>query len=75
MIAAAGELWFLFPFCLLSFGGLWIRLRRLRREGWGEARLIYEDLPAAVTDLGINELTYAGAEAQLRRTAAEDAGN
>jgi ABC-type bacteriocin/lantibiotic exporter with double-glycine peptidase domain len=60
MIAAAGEFWFLFPFYLLNFGGIWIWLRRLRREGWGEAKLIYEDLPAVVTDLGIKDLTYAG---------------
>jgi len=39
-------------------------------EDPGEAKLIYEDLPAVVTDLGIKELTYAGTEAQLRRTAA-----
>jgi len=70
MIAAAGRAWFLFPFYLPLFGGLYIWLRRLRREGWGEAKLIYEDLPAVVTDLGIKELTYAGTEAQLRRTAA-----
>jgi hypothetical protein len=75
MIAAAGRAWFLFPFYLPLFGGLYIWLRRLRREGWGEAKLIYEDLPAVVTDLGIKELTYAGTEAQLRRTAAGDAGH
>ena len=39
------------------------------REGWGEARLIYEDVPAVVTDLGIKEMTYATTQAQLRRAA------
>jgi hypothetical protein len=72
MIAAAGEFWFLFPFYLLNFGGIWIWMRRLRREGWGEAKLIYEDLPTAVTDLGIHQLTYAGTQAQLRRNAAQN---
>jgi hypothetical protein len=71
MIATSSQVWFLFPFYLLDFGGIWIWLRRMRREGWGEAKLYYEDLPAVVTDLGIKELTYAGTEAQLRRTAAE----
>jgi hypothetical protein len=59
-IAVASEVWFLFPVYLVNFAGIWIFLRRRRREGWGEARLIYDDLPAVVTDLGIKELTYAG---------------
>jgi hypothetical protein len=59
---------FLFPILLAIFGGLWIFLRIRRREGWGEAKLIYEDLPAVVADLGIKEITYAGTAAQLRRT-------
>ena len=75
MIAVASEVPFLFPVYLLNFGGIWIWLRRQRREGWGEARLLYEDLPAVVTDLGIKELTYAGTEAEFRRTAARDAGH
>src|ERR1035438_10794888 len=75
LIATASRVWFLFPFFLAGFGGIYIWMRRLRREGWGEAKLIYEDLPAVVTDLGIKELTYAGTEAQLRRTAAGDAGH
>ena len=75
MIAASSRVWFLFPFYLANFAALWIWLRRQRREGWGEAKLLYEDLPAVVTDLGIKELTYAGTEAQLRRTAAGNAGH
>jgi hypothetical protein len=70
VIATSSQVWFLFPFYLADIGGVYIWLRRNRREGWGEAKLLYEDLPA-VTDLGIKDLTYAGAEAQLRRTAAE----
>ena len=75
MIAASSRVWFLFPFYLANFAGIYIWVRRMRREGWGEAKLIYEDLPAVVTDLGIKELTYAGTEAQLRRTLAGDAGH
>lgn len=70
MIAAASAIPFLFPIYLLNFGGMYIFLRKQRREGWGEAKLLYEDLPAAVTDLGIKDLTYAGAGAQLAREAA-----
>ena len=29
-----------------------------RRDGWGEAKLLYEDLPEGVTDLGIHELSW-----------------
>src|ERR1035441_5866981 len=34
MIATASRVWFLFPFFLPSFGGIYIWLRRMRREGW-----------------------------------------
>jgi len=75
MVAAGSEVWFLFPIFLANFGGHWIWFRRLRKDGWGEAKLLYEDIPTVVTDLGIKELTYAGTEAQLRRAAAGDAGH
>jgi putative ABC transport system permease protein len=75
LIATASRVWFLFPVFLAGFGGIYIWFRWMRREGWGEAKLIYEDLPAVVTDLGIKEITYAGTGAQLRRTAAGDAGH
>ena len=68
VIATASQVWFVYPFYLLNFAAIYIWLRRQRREGWGEAKLIYEDLPAVVTDLGIKELTYAGTQAQRRRT-------
>ena len=68
VIVAAIQVSFLFPIFLAIFGGLWIFLRIRRREGWGEAKLIYEDLPAVVANLGIKEITYAGTAAQLRRT-------
>ena len=63
VIVVAIQVLFLFPFFLAIFGGLWIFLRIRRREGWGEAKLMYEDLPAVVADLGIREITYAGCSA------------
>jgi hypothetical protein len=57
VIVVAIEVSFLFPVFLVIFGGLWIFLRIRRREGWGEAKLMYEDLPAVVADLGIKEIT------------------
>ncbi len=69
MVAVAAEVWFLFSIYLLNFAGIWIWARKLRREGWGEARLIYEDVPDAVTNLGIKELTYIGTPVQFRQDA------
>ena len=69
-IAVGSQVLFLFPIYLALFAGLWIWLRVRRREGWGEAKLIYDDLPAVVTDLGIKEVTSTGTAARLGRTAA-----
>jgi len=60
---------------LANFGVIWFFARRRRRDGWGEARILYEDLPRVVYDLGIKEMTYAGTQAQLRRDTAGDAGH
>ena len=68
-IAVGSQVLFLFPIYLAMFGGLWIWLRQRRREGWGDAKLTYEDVPAVVTDLGIREVTSAGTAAQLRGAA------
>jgi len=55
-IAAAGRsailFWLFFPMLF----GLWFKLRAGRREGWGEAPLLYEDPGDAVIDLGITEM-------------------
>jgi len=69
VIVVAIQVLFLFPFFLAIFGGLWIFLRVRRREGWGEAKLMYEDLPAVVADLGIREITYAGCASRSERSA------
>ncbi|HUE00334.1 MAG TPA: hypothetical protein VMR62_12240 [Bryobacteraceae bacterium] len=58
MVAVGSEALVLFLFFLVYLGGMWIWLRRRRRDGWGESKLIYEDLPAVVTDSGIREITY-----------------
>jgi len=74
IIATAARFAPLFIMCLAGFAGAWLKARAIRREGWGQAKLLYED-SEALTSLGIKELTYGGVEAQLRRTAAGDAGH
>ncbi len=59
MIATSSVFAPLFPFYLVDFGAIWLWLRRQRREGWGEAKLIYEEVPAVVTDLGIKDISFA----------------
>ena len=72
IVAASSQVLFFFPIYLVNFVGHWIWLRRRRLEGWGEAKLLYEDLPATVASLGIHEVTYAGSQAQLGRIAARE---
>ncbi|MBI1786269.1 MAG: ABC transporter permease [Acidobacteria bacterium] len=72
IVAAMSQLLEVFLFFLAIFGALWLWLRRLRREGWGEARLIYEDRHGAVTDLGIKDLTYRGGGFQVQTPAAPE---
>jgi hypothetical protein len=43
------------------FGAACWKARSLRREGWGEARLMWEDTSAGFTDLGIHEMSYRDA--------------
>jgi len=69
VIAVGSQVLFLFPIYLALFGGLWTWLRRRRREGWGEAKLIYEETAAVVMELGIREVTGAGMTAEIRGTA------
>lgn len=40
------------------FASVWIWWRSLRREGWGEANLIYEDLEEVAPNLGIKDVSY-----------------
>ncbi len=53
MIAAAAEIPFLFPVYLVWFTFDYVWARKLRRDGWGESKLLYEDLPADSYDLGL----------------------
>jgi hypothetical protein len=75
MIATSSAFAPLFPIYLVNFGGIWIWMRRRRRDGWGEANLLYEDSSEDVADLGIKDITYAGTEVQLRRSVAGNAGH
>jgi hypothetical protein len=52
MIAAAAEIPILFPVYLIWFTVDYVWARKLRRDGWGESNLLYEDVPDAF-DLGL----------------------
>ncbi|MDR3699259.1 MAG: hypothetical protein P4L56_06455 [Candidatus Sulfopaludibacter sp.] len=52
MIAAAAEIPFLYPVYLVWFTFDYVWARKLRRDGWGESKLLYEDL-ADSYDLGL----------------------
>jgi hypothetical protein len=58
IIAAMSQLNESFLFFTLIFGVAWLWARRQRLEGWGEARLIYEDLAESVPQLGIGEMSH-----------------
>ena len=54
-VAQMPELFLIYGVC---FAGDWIWARKRRLEGWGESRLIYQDLFGEVTSLGIKDMTY-----------------
>ena len=58
IIAAVSQLTPLFFVLALIFGAAWLWARRQRLEGWGEARLIYEDSAETVPHLGIGEMRH-----------------
>jgi hypothetical protein len=72
MISVASLIWFLFPIYLLNFGGIWFWAHRMRRDGWGEGKLIFEDSTSLVTDIGVRDITYSGSTAQRKATADAD---
>ena len=51
----------LFIFFGPMFAAAWWKARSLRREGWGEAKLMWEDTSAGAVDLGIHEMSYRDA--------------
>jgi predicted permease len=59
-IAGASHMPVVFFLYAAPFVAAWLWARRRRREGWGEAKLIYEDPQEAVADLGIKDLAYHG---------------
>lgn len=50
-IASGAQFPPLFVIMFLMFGAGWLKARQLRREGWGEAGLLYEDTGSMLTDL------------------------
>jgi hypothetical protein len=53
VIATVSQMAALFASFAAAFTALWLWLRRERREGWGEAKLIYDEDPEALADLGL----------------------
>jgi hypothetical protein len=59
LIARAGaEFNALFLAYFPLFVAAWIAARRRRLQGWGDAPLLYEDLPTGMPNLGIRELNW-----------------
>jgi hypothetical protein len=58
IIAAMSQLTESFLIFAFIFGAAWLWARRQRLEGWGEAKLIYEDLAESVPQLGIGEMSH-----------------
>jgi hypothetical protein len=57
MCAMGAQYGGLFGFFGLLFGVAWWKARSLRQEGWGDARMMWEDT-SALTELGIHEMSY-----------------
>jgi hypothetical protein len=55
IIAALSQLTATFLFGLTLFLAAWLGARRQRRQGWGDAKLIWEDVPEALADLGLKD--------------------
>ncbi len=53
IVAAVSQLTGLFVPFAAAFAAVWVWARRNRRQGWGEAKLIYNDDPDALADLGL----------------------
>jgi hypothetical protein len=56
LIASASRYLPLFVVFGFGFLGGWLKLRGMRREGWRETRILYEDSLTLVADLGIREI-------------------
>jgi hypothetical protein len=53
IIATVSQMTTLFAFFMAALGAFWLWVRRERRQGWGEAKLIYDDNPENLPDLGL----------------------
>jgi hypothetical protein len=53
LIASFSQLPATFAILVVVFAAAWLSMRHLRRQGWGEANLMYEDSPDAMADLGL----------------------
>ena len=65
MVAALAQLPEVFAIYSVMFVAAWIWARLRRRDGWGDAPLVYEDTQGTPLDLGIRELSYGGVRAQM----------
>jgi predicted permease len=60
LVAGVAQMRWVFAVYSPLFVGVWLWARRRRRDGWGEAPLVYEDTGAIVPDLGIRECGRTG---------------
>ena len=58
IVAGLSQMTEIFLLCFTLFTALWLGARKRRRDGWGEAKLLYEDPGEAVADLGIKDLAW-----------------
>lgn len=58
MIRALSEFMSVFLIYFPAFAAIWIWAHRRRRQGWGESKILYEDIPGDMPNLGIRELTW-----------------
>jgi hypothetical protein len=65
IVAALAQLPEVFAVYFSLFVAAWVWARPRRRDGWGDAQLIYEDTHRVPLDLGIREMSYSGVRAQL----------
>jgi predicted permease len=68
MVATLAQMPAIFAVYSAAFVALWLWARRRRRDGWGEAPLLYEDTHGRPPDLGIRELSFGG----VRRDAEQE---
>jgi hypothetical protein len=53
VIKGVAGMWELFLVYGAAFAGFWIWMRVRRRDGWGQGKMLYEELPEALPNLGL----------------------